>query len=103
MRSKVFWPSLVAVTLAVITSPANAGSGNPSQDWLMKISAGSRALVLGLAVSNGCAGSLRSSWAWTGTRTRSGMFVTRNGDSNIVRVAQGRPSVGTSTKRRWDS
>jgi hypothetical protein len=56
MRIRVFWPGLVAATLAAITSPANAGSGNSSHDWLMKMSASSRALVLGLAVGSVCAG-----------------------------------------------
>ena len=70
MRIRVFWPVLVAATLA-ITSPVIAGSGNSSHTWLMKMSSNSRALVLGRAIGNECAG-------------KSAFFVGMDRDNNSV-------------------
>jgi hypothetical protein len=88
MRVGVFWPVLVAATLA-ITSPAIAGSGNPSHDWLMKMSASSRALVLGLAIGNDCAG--KSAFFVGMDKDNNSVWGVRceDGDSYVVRVAPG--------------
>jgi hypothetical protein len=105
MRIRVFWPVLVAATLA-ITSPAIAGSGNPSHDWLMKMSASSRALVLGLAIGNDCAGKSAFFVGMDGDNNSVWGVRCEDGDSYVVRVApddDGGLSVGISTKRRWNT
>ena len=104
MRIRVFWPVLVAATLA-ITSPVIAGSGNSSHTWLMKMSASSRALVLGLAVGNDCAG--KSAFFVGMDRDNNSVWGVRcvDGDRYVVRVAPddgGGLRVGISTKR-WNT